>query len=161
MAAPIDQIVRQKRTAEESRQEDLEVLLQALSENKEALLDAVEILAWLRDRGILRLLKGFLSSGEEILRDVVHLLNTPEGKRILSNITQSGVLLSKLDLSRLSVEWSDLDREKKGWREVIKEVRDPEAVTGFLMLLQMMKGLSRTAGSGQDEGRHKAGDPSG
>ncbi|MGA3034884.1 MAG: hypothetical protein ABSD70_16485 [Terracidiphilus sp.] len=68
------------------RQELLDRLERAPQEHAEALLDAYELLEQLRQAGILQLLRGTLSAGDEILDRTVDAARSPQGVRALRNL---------------------------------------------------------------------------
>jgi len=68
------------------RKELLDRLENAPEQHAEALLDAYELLEQLRQAGILQLLRGTLSAGDEILERAASAARSPQGTRALRNL---------------------------------------------------------------------------
>ncbi len=79
------------------RKELLDRLERAPQEHAEALLDAYELLEQLRQAGILQLLRGTLSAGDEILERAVGAARTPQGTRALRNLLILGQMLGSIN----------------------------------------------------------------
>ena len=79
------------------RKELLDRLERAPQEHAEALLDGYELLEQLRQSGILQLLRGTLSAGDEILERVAGAAKSPQGTRALRNLLILGQILSSID----------------------------------------------------------------
>ena len=79
------------------RKELLDRLERAPQEHAEALLDGYELLEQLRQSGILQLLRGTLSAGDEILERVAGAATSPQGTRALRNLLILGQMLSAID----------------------------------------------------------------
>jgi len=79
------------------RKELLDRLERAPQEHAEALLDAYELLEQLRQSGILQLLRGTLSAGDEILERVAGAATSPQGTRTLRNLLILGQMLSSVN----------------------------------------------------------------
>jgi uncharacterized protein YjgD (DUF1641 family) len=79
------------------RKELLDRLDRAPQEHAEALLDAYELLEQLRQAGILQLLRGTLSAGDEILDRAVGAARSPQGTRALRNLLILGQMLGSIN----------------------------------------------------------------
>jgi len=79
------------------RQELLDRLERAPQEHAEALLDAYELLEQLRQAGILQLLRGTLSAGDEILDRTVDAARSPQGVRALRNLLILGQMFASIN----------------------------------------------------------------
>ncbi len=79
------------------RKELLDRLERAPEEHAEALLDAYELLEQLRQAGILQLLRGTLSAGDEILERAAGAAQSPQGTRALRNLLILGQMLSSIN----------------------------------------------------------------
>ncbi len=81
----------------DAHKELLDRLESAPAEHAEALLDAYALLEELRQAGILQLLRGTLSAGDEILDRAAGAAKSPEGVRALRNLLILGRMLSSIN----------------------------------------------------------------
>jgi len=79
------------------RRELLDRLERAPQEHAEALLDAYELLEQLRQAGVLQLLRGTLSAGDEILDKTVDAARSPQGVRALRNLLILGQMFATIN----------------------------------------------------------------
>jgi uncharacterized protein YjgD (DUF1641 family) len=115
------------------RKELLDRLERAPQEHAEALLDAYELLEQLRQAGMLQLLRGTLSAGDEILERAVDAARTPQGTRALRNLLILGQMLSSINPDLLEC-FAFAMRETLGSER--KPVIDPP---GLLALLSQFR----------------------
>jgi uncharacterized protein YjgD (DUF1641 family) len=118
------------------RKELLDRLERAPQEHAEALLDGYELLEQLRQSGILQLLRGTLSAGDEILERVAGAATSPQGTRALRNLLLLGQMLSAIDPDLLEcfaiAAGQTLGTERKpvveppGLLALLNEFRQPE-----------------------------------
>jgi len=99
MARPI----RFEPLARDARVELRDRLDNAPLEHAEALLSAYEVLQGLQERGILDILKGALSAGDNLLETVVEVAKTPEAIRSVRNLLLLSQLLSNIEPELLGV----------------------------------------------------------
>jgi uncharacterized protein YjgD (DUF1641 family) len=79
------------------RKELLDRLERAPEEHAEALLDAYDLLEQLRQAGVLQLLRGTLSAGDEIVERAADAARSPGGTRALRNLLILGQMLSSIN----------------------------------------------------------------
>ena len=79
------------------RKELLDRLENAPQEHAEALLESYELLEQLHQAGILQLIRGTLSAGDEILERAVGAARSPQGTRALRNLLIIGQMLSSIN----------------------------------------------------------------
>jgi uncharacterized protein YjgD (DUF1641 family) len=79
------------------RKELLDRLQNAPQEHAEAVLDAYELLEQLRQAGMLQLLRGTLSAGDEILDRAVDAARSQQGTRALRNLLIIGRILGSIN----------------------------------------------------------------
>ena len=118
------------------RKELLDRLEGAPQEHAEALLEAYELLEQLRQSGILQLLRGTLSAGDEILERAVGAAKSPRGTRALRNLLILGQMLSSINPDLLecvavsTAQTLGSDRkpviEPPGLLSLLSEFRQPE-----------------------------------
>jgi uncharacterized protein YjgD (DUF1641 family) len=97
MAKPILYVPRPRDLLEEHFQE----LRRAPRKHAEALLDAYEILALLRQKGVLELLKGLVGSGEKVLEIATETLEADEVVRAIRNFVILVKILGAIEPSVL------------------------------------------------------------
>jgi uncharacterized protein YjgD (DUF1641 family) len=80
-----------------AREELQRKLEQAPEQHAEALLESYDLLQQLHDSGVLRLLRGALSSGDKILETTVNAASSAEGIRALRNAIILGKMLGSIN----------------------------------------------------------------
>ena len=118
------------------RKELLDRLENAPQEHAEALLDSYELLEQLHQAGILQLMRGTLSAGDEILERAVGAARSPQGIRALRNLLILGQMLSSINPDLLEcvavAAGQTLGSERKpvieppGLFALLSEFRQPE-----------------------------------
>jgi len=118
------------------RKELLDRLENAPQEHAEALLDSYELLEQLHQAGILQLMRGTLSAGDEILERAVGAARSPQGSRALRNLLIIGQMLSSINPDLLEcvavAAGQTLGSERKpvieplGLFALLSEFRQPE-----------------------------------
>lgn len=151
MAKPIRHIKKIPLTEEEKRKQDAADIVTALAEHKTAVLEAIEVLQGLHDRGVLPLLNSLLAKGDEVFAILVKELNKEQNARVLENLVQLGLLLGALDLRRLqsivmtvqsgAKEAAAQQEDRTGFKSLWKALRDPGVQRSLTLLLHALKGL--------------------
>jgi uncharacterized protein YjgD (DUF1641 family) len=118
------------------RKELLDRLESAPQEHAEALLDSYELIEQLHQAGILQLLRGTLSAGDEIVEHAVDAARSPQGTRALRNLLILGQMLSSINPDLLEcvavATGQTLGSERKpvieppGLFALLSEFRQPE-----------------------------------
>ncbi|MBX6394708.1 MAG: DUF1641 domain-containing protein, partial [Alicyclobacillaceae bacterium] len=170
MAKPIRTMVKREYSPEEERRREVEQLMHTAAEHKEALEEALEVVALLHEKGILRVLKGVLAAGEELLEILVEQINAGSGKRVLKNMVQVGQWLSSAEFSamaetaravsegvRQAAGTVSSEGRRPGLLDLMKAVRDPDVVAGLLLLLQAAKVVGSSARRGVSDGEAASG----
>jgi uncharacterized protein YjgD (DUF1641 family) len=142
------------------RKELLDRLERAPQEHAEALLDGYELLEQLRQSGILQLLRGTLSAGDEILERVAGAATSPQGTRALRNLLILGQMLSSIDPDLLECVAVAADRtlgsarkpavEPPGLLALLNEFRQPELRRSVALINKFLETLGaqlKNAGS--------------
>jgi uncharacterized protein YjgD (DUF1641 family) len=141
------------------RKELLDRLERAPQEHAEALLDGYELLEQLRQSGILQLLRGTLSAGDEILERVAGAATSPQGTRALRNLLILGQMLSAIDPDLLEcvaiAAGQTLGSERKtaeppGVLALLNEFRQPEVRRSVALINRFLLTLGnqlKTVGS--------------
>ncbi len=123
----------------------------APQEHAEALLDAYELLEQLRQAGILQLLRGTLSAGDEILDQAVGAAKSPQGTRALRNLLILGQMLGSINPDLLAciavAAGQTLDSERKPVIEppsllaLLNEFRHPELRRSIALINRFLDAL--------------------
>lgn len=155
MAKPISAIERLVVSDETKREQDLKEIEASLANHKEAVLEAIDLLGNLHDRGILSLLNGLFSKGDEVLRIMVQEVNQPNNSRVLGNLLGLTGILGSIDIDRLKIltekannglkEATETDavEEPGNVFELLKVLKDPEVNRSIGMLVQFLKGMGK------------------
>ncbi|WP_157935479.1 DUF1641 domain-containing protein [Kyrpidia spormannii] len=123
-----------------------------------ALEETLELLAVLREKGILRTLRDVAASGEEVLEILVHQVNTQGGKRLLKNAVALGEVLASVDLQgaaetakivaeglRQPAGAREWEHRPPGMMDLFRAIRDPDVAAGLLILLRAAKVIGAAA----------------
>lgn len=156
MAKPIQEIRRLPLSDAERRERDLEDILQALTDHQSAVLETVELLQGLHERGILSFLNSLLANGDHVLAIMVKELNKPQNTRLLQNLAQLVVMMGSIELDKLN---RIVDGAQSGLKEAAAQsdddlsllglwraMRDPEVQRALSILLGALKGIGREEG---------------
>ncbi|HET7577752.1 MAG TPA: DUF1641 domain-containing protein [Bacillales bacterium] len=155
MAKPISKIDRIVVDEDAKKQQDLQEIEGALADNKEAVMETLDLLGHLHDRGLLELMNGFFSQGDEVFRNVVKEINKPNHSQILENVVGLAGLLGSIDVQQLKMlterannglneAASTVETEEQiGVFHLLKALKDPEINRSIGMLMRFLKGMGR------------------
>lgn len=155
LAKAIKTITRIEKTAEDQRKEDLLEVENALIENKEAIIDTLEILQHMQDRGVLSLLKGLFGQGDKVMDILVKTVDKKETTNTLKNLLlMTGVLgminvkqlepfLLKIDAGIARVAENKEPAEKTSYFDLARSLKDPEVNRAVTMLISFLKGMGQ------------------
>ena len=85
MAKPITVIHRTEPTKEELREQDLQEILHALADNKDAILESIELMHYVQDTELINILKALIGERDEVLQQVVTFVEDSDMTRSLKN----------------------------------------------------------------------------
>ena len=146
MARPIGLEVAPRDPREELRRR----LAQAAEEHAEALLESFELVQELHDSGVLRLLRGAVSSGGMIMDAAVGAANSEDGIRALRNAIILGKMLGSLNpdlLQGFAVAMTDTFgcqkpvAEPPGLLKLFAEFRQPELRRSMALINKFLETL--------------------
>lgn len=157
MSKPISNIKRLVVNEETKKQRDLEEIETALADNKEAILETVDLIRHLHERGTLEFLNGLFSQGDEVFSIIVDELNQPNNSRVLENFVGLAGILGSIDVEQLKVMANQMNnglREAAATEEagddgprnifqLMKALKDPEINRSVSMLLGFLKGMGK------------------
>lgn len=155
MAKAIKNVQKQTITAEEKRSNDLREVEDALIQNKAAILQTLEIMNHMHDKGILPLLNGLFGQGDKVMDIAVKAMDKPENTNTLKNlllllgtlgminVKQLEPFLLKIDsgIARVA-EYKDTE-EKTSYFDLVRSLKDPEVNKAVTILMQFLKGMGQ------------------
>ncbi|QHA93428.1 DUF1641 domain-containing protein [Bacillus sp. N1-1] len=155
MAKAIKQIKRIEISEEEKRANDLKEIEDALIENKDALLETLNVVGGMKERGILTLLNGLFGEGDRVLKVLVDLLNVPENTTALKNLMLLFGAAGKINVQDLepillkvnagieNVAEHSEGTEKTGYLDLLRALKDPEINRSLTILMTFLKGMGK------------------
>ncbi|TKD70950.1 DUF1641 domain-containing protein [Pseudalkalibacillus hwajinpoensis] len=155
MAKAIKQIRRIEVSEEEKRANDLREIEDALIDNKDALLETLNVVGGMKERGILSLLNGLFGEGDRVLKVLVELLNVPENTAALKNlmllvgaagkinVQDLEPLLLKVNAGIENVAEHGEDAKKTGYLDLLRTLKDPEVNRSLTLLITFLKGMGK------------------
>ncbi|HEY4551660.1 MAG TPA: DUF1641 domain-containing protein [Bacillaceae bacterium] len=154
MAKAIKKIEPITLSPEEMKQQELAELGDALLKHKDAVLETLNVIGAMHERGILELLSGLFGQGEKVLHILVKAADKPENMNTIKNlllmmgtmgminVKQLEPLLLKLNsgIARVA-ETRDNDEEKTGFLDLARALKDKEINRSVTLLLNFLKGM--------------------
>ncbi|MFC7370970.1 DUF1641 domain-containing protein [Fictibacillus iocasae] len=155
MAKAIKNVRKLTVTPEEQRSKDLREVEDALIKNKDAILQTMEIMNHMQDKGLLSLLNGLFGQGDKVLHVLVKAVDKPEATNTLKNllllvgtlglinVKQLEPILLKLNsgIARVA-EYKDTE-EKTSYFDLVRALKDPEINKAITILMQFLKGMGQ------------------
>jgi uncharacterized protein YjgD (DUF1641 family) len=176
MAKAITKIQHIELSEEQRRRMDLEEIEIALLDNKEAILQSLDIVRHMNDRGVLSLLSGLFSEGDKVLNVLVKAADKPEATNTLKNLLLMVGVLGTINVQQLEplllklnsgiarvAEYKDNEDEKLGYFDIVRSLKDPEINNALSLLFEFLKGmgedtsgLERTTQLPEDQDLHQS-----
>ncbi|HLR74551.1 MAG TPA: DUF1641 domain-containing protein [Virgibacillus sp.] len=152
MAKPITNIERMKVSSRTIEKENISQITEAISENKEAVLKGIQLLATVHESGILDMLHAVIKQRDVALANLVNELNKPKYTATLENLNKLFLFLGELNMDELHhlvqkvneglVDVRQLTSDKKtSYIDLLKAMRDPDINKSVTMLLQFLRGM--------------------
>ncbi|RLQ96650.1 DUF1641 domain-containing protein [Falsibacillus albus] len=154
MAKAITQVHKKQMTDEEKRKKDLLEIENALLDNKQAIMESLQIINHMQERGILSLLSGLFGQGDKVLDVLVKAVDKPENTNTIKNLLLLVGVLGKLDVKHLEpillkvnagiervYEHGEEDNQKTGYFDMVKALKDPEVNRSVTLILNFLKGM--------------------
>lgn len=178
MAKAITNIKRIELTEEQKRKMDLEEIETALLDNKDSILQSLDIIKHMNDRGVLSLLDGLFSEGDKVLNVLVKAADNTEATNTLKNLLLMVGVLGTINVQQLEplllklnsgiarvAEYRDSDDDKLGYFDIVRSLKDPEINRALSLLFEFLKGmgektegLERTTQLPEDQDIHQSKD---
>jgi uncharacterized protein YjgD (DUF1641 family) len=155
MAKAINKIQRMEISEEDKRKKDLEEVENALIQNKDAILESLEVIHHMHERGVLSLLNGLFGQGDKVLDVLVKKVDNPETTNSLKNmllmagtigtinVKQLEPMLLKLNSGIARVAEKGDTEEKTTLFDLIRSLKDPEINRAVTLMLNFLKGMGQ------------------
>jgi uncharacterized protein YjgD (DUF1641 family) len=155
MAKAIKNVQKIPLSEEQKRSNDLREVEDALIKNKEAILQTLEIMNHMQDKGLLALLNGLFGQGEKVLDIAVKAMDKPENTNTLKNLLLLLGTLGMINVKQLEpfllridagiarvADYKDTE-EKTGYFDLVRSLKDPEINKAITILMQFLKGMGQ------------------
>ncbi|MDP4161813.1 MAG: DUF1641 domain-containing protein [Bacillota bacterium] len=155
MAKAIKAIHRITVTEEEKRQSDLKEVEDALLTNKDVILESLDVLKHMHDRGIISLLNGLFGQGDKVLKILVKKADTKETANTLKNLLLMVGVLGTINVKKLEpillkmnagisrvAEKKD-DQDTIGYFDIFRSLKDPEINRSVALIFEFLKGMGQ------------------
>lgn len=155
MAKAIKNVHKIAVTEEKKRKDDLHEIEDALIKNKDAILQTMDIMSHMQDKGILSLLNGLFGQGDKVLEIAVKAMDKPENTNTLKNLLLLSGSLGMINVKQLEpfllkfnsgiarmAEYKDTE-EKTGYFDIVRSLKDPDINKSITILLQFLKGMGQ------------------
>lgn len=154
MANPITKIKRMEIPEEVTREQNMDEITKAVSENKEAILKGIDFLGTLNESGLLDMTHALVKQKETALDNVMRELNKPQYSATLENMMKMVLLVGELQVDDLTEFIGKLNNgleeslafdnsDKTSYMDLIKALKDPEINRSVTMLLQFLRGMGK------------------
>lgn len=148
---------------EEQRKRELKELEDSIVNNRRAIIDSVNLIQRIHEKGILHIVESMLGQSDKILDRVLLSMEHPEVTGSIKNSFLLLEVLGKMDLKEWEpmidkintaltrmVEVQQSDKEKKEVT-MLSMLRDSEVREGMSILLAFVKGLGSSEGKEKEE----------
>lgn len=154
MANPITKIKQMEIPVQVKREQNMDEITKAVSENKEAILKGIDFLGSLNESGMLDMTLALVKQKEKALDNVVRELNKPQYATTLENLMKMVLLIGELQVDELTEFIGKLNNgleeslafdesDKTSYMDLIKSLKDPEINRSVTMLLQFLRGMGK------------------
>lgn len=154
MAKAISQIKRIELTQEQERERDLKEVESALLDNKEAILESLDIIKSMHQRGILTTLSGLFGEGDKVLNVLVKAVDKPEATNTIKNLLLMIGVLGTINVKQLEplllklnsgvarvAEYRESEDDRMGYFDLVKSLKDPEINRALSLLFEFLRGM--------------------
>jgi len=154
MAKATKVIHRIQPSKEALRKQDLQEIEEALIENKEAIIETLELMQQIQETELPGILKALVAEREEVLEEIVTFMDGSDITRSLSNAMQLFTVLGQFNfeemepiVQKLNAGLSEVARasdRKGGYPALLQSISDPDVIEGLNTGLAFAKGLGST-----------------
>lgn len=139
---------------EVTKEQNLDEVTKAVSENKDAILKGIGFLSTLNENGMLDMTHALVKQKETALDNVMRELNKPQYSATLENLSKLFLFLGEFNVDELKQFTDKLntgmdealntdESEKTTYMDLIKAIKDPEINRSLTMLLQFLRGMGK------------------
>lgn len=154
MAEPIRKIKRMEIPEEQIVDENVAEVRKAISDNKDALLNGIEMLTAMNNSDLFMAGSAMINHRKEITKNVVQEINKPQYEGALHNLGQMLFLLGDLNIDKMEEFTGRINSgieqmsntkedEQTSYVGLLRALKDPEINYSLTMLLNFLKGMSR------------------
>jgi uncharacterized protein YjgD (DUF1641 family) len=151
MAKPTKVIHRLQPSEDTLRKQDLQEIEDALVENKDAVIETLELMKQIQETELPNILKALVAEREEVLEHLVKFMDGSDITRSLSNAMQLFTVLGKFDLEEMEPlveklnaglsEVAHASDQRGGYPALLQRITDPDVIEGMNTGLAFAKGL--------------------
>ncbi|PAV28812.1 hypothetical protein CIL05_14390 [Virgibacillus profundi] len=153
MADPISKIKRMEIPEELIHEKDLTEVSKKVSENKEAILKGIDLLAAINESEALDTINALVKHRKEALENIVQELNKPGYSATLENLSDLFLFLGQLNVDELFYFTDKLNHGMKEARAsnedgtsymgLIGALKDPDINRSITLLLSFLRGMGK------------------
>ncbi|WLV25606.1 DUF1641 domain-containing protein [Aciduricibacillus chroicocephali] len=154
MAEPIRKVKRMQISEEKVIDHNVDEVRKAVSANKDAILDGINMLASLHNSDFLMAGSAMVNHRKEIVKNFSQEINKPQYEGALHNLGQMFFLLGDLNIDQmedftkrinngLDSMVNTREEERTSYVGLLRALKDPEVNHSLTMLLNFLKGMSR------------------
>ncbi|GAA4707817.1 DUF1641 domain-containing protein [Brevibacillus fulvus] len=156
MARPITNIKKSAPSEAEQQAEAIGVILKSLTENREAIVETVEILSHLHEIGVLAAVKALLIQRNEVGRLAIQQLNQPSMQHLIKNAMTAVQTIGSIQpdqlqrlLNGLTGALGQTGNQNAAanaptlW-ELARSMKDPEVRTSLYAMIGILKGMGKS-----------------
>ncbi len=153
MAKAIKNVVKIEMTEEEKRAQDLREIENALLDNKDAILETIDLLKHINNRGALTMAASLFAEGDKVMYTIVKALDNPEATNLIKNMLLLVGVLGTINVQQLEPFVVKLnagvarmaenkDSEKSlSYLGLAKTLKDPEVNRAISLLIEFLRGM--------------------
>lgn len=155
MAKAIKNVVKLELTEEEKRAQDLREIETALLDNKDAILETIDLLKQMNNRGVLTMATSLFAEGDKVLHTIIKALDNPEATNLLKNMLLLVGVLGTINVKQLEpfvvklnagvARMSENKEQDKpiSYLGFAKTLKDPEVNRAVGLLLDFLRGMGQ------------------
>ncbi|GGE09122.1 hypothetical protein GCM10011571_08070 [Marinithermofilum abyssi] len=156
MAKPIRDIHRVEPTPEQVQAQAIQDLIKAIADNRETILDLLEIVRQLQEMGVLAIIKGLLENRHDVGLIAIQQLNQPKMHHLLKNAVTLVQGLGEIEPVRVQKMFHGLSRGLEASEQVMsngktpslwemaKYARDPAIRLSMATMLAILRGMGES-----------------
>ena len=153
MAMPIKTIKRIELTAEQKKEQTLESLLTEVVQNKDSLVETLDLLQELHNSGILDVINSLVKTKEEVAKIAVGQMTREPVTNMINNAMAAGGVLTQMDPEMtkklMGSVAKGLERAEQGLQsnsttgmlDIMKALKDPDMNRAITFGLNLLKGI--------------------